>query len=128
MPVTQVKFINDALRIGDKYSLIFLAAPGTPAFTDAEGADVFENRRCGRCFVTNNKGFLPMNLYDAVLIFRETSDQETAMLQPEKLYNIETNMNCIRSKFKKCKQEPRVVALGSKETFDLCSFCDHLKV
>ncbi|XP_060805692.1 uncharacterized protein LOC132902871 [Amyelois transitella] len=125
LPETFYTFVSDEQRIGDKYPLIFLVAPRVPALTDAEGADVFKTRGCGRCFVTNNKGFLPIGLYDAVLVVH-INEQETAFADPDKFYLIESSQKCIKNKFKHCSWEPKITSIASKQTFDLCGFCDHL--
>lgn len=126
-PETIMSFVSDDVRVGDKYALIFVVAPLVPVFTDAEGADVFKPN-CGRCFVTNNRGFLPMSEYDAILVYGERSllSETVAFMDPGKRYLLETTKKCISSKFMKCNWKPKITSFSTKESFDLCSLCASL--
>lgn len=127
-PDATVTFVSEELRVGDKYVVMYLVAPKMPIYSDTEGAEVFTSRRCGRCFITNNKGFLPMSEYDAVLVYGERSllSQTSAFMDPGKRYLIEAHKRCIRNKLKGCVREPRVTSFSSRETFDLCGLCKSL--
>ncbi|KAJ8717553.1 hypothetical protein PYW07_005483 [Mythimna separata] len=127
-PAASVSFVSDELRIGDKYVLMFLVAPHSPLFSDSDGAEVFASRRCGRCFITNNKGMLPMREYDAVLVFGERSllSQTMAVMDPGRRYLLEARKRCLRNKLRRCFREPRLTAFGSRETYDLCGLCRRL--
>lgn len=126
-PDPPVAFVADDFRIGGKYALMFLVAPHTPIFTDAEGADVFTTRRCGNCFITNNKGFLPMTEYDAILVHgkRNLLSETAAFMEPGKRYLIETSERCVRHKLK-CPREPTITSFSTKMSYTLCGLCDEL--
>ncbi|XP_028165987.1 uncharacterized protein LOC114356826 [Ostrinia furnacalis] len=128
-PSTTMTFVSEDLRMEAKYVLIFIVAPLVPVFSDADGANVFKNKNCGKCFVTNNRGFLPMSEYDAILVYGERSllTETAAFMDPGKRYLLETTKKCIGSKFKKCVQEPRITSFSSKESYDLCSLCAYLR-
>lgn len=127
-PETTMTFVSEELRVGAKYALIFIVAPAAPVFSDADGADVFKNKNCGKCFVTNNRGFLPMSEYDAILVYGERNllTETAAFMDPGKRYLLETTKKCLGSKFKKCIREPRITSFSSKESYDLCSLCMNL--
>ncbi|KAG6450965.1 hypothetical protein O3G_MSEX006858 [Manduca sexta] len=120
-PEVTVSFINEDIRVGDKYVLMYLVAPKTAPFTDAEGAEVFDPA-CGKCYITNNRGFLPLKEYDAVLSLEDR--RLSAESFGEKNYIIETTRGCIRNKLKGCVREPRI--RSAEETFNLCGLCKHL--
>ncbi|KAM3959468.1 uncharacterized protein ACR2FA_006539 [Aphomia sociella] len=126
-PETTLTFVNDDMQ-GDKYPLLFLVTPNMPVFTDPEGADVFKSRRCGSCFITNNKGFMPISGYDAVLVYGDRSllSQGTAFMDPGKRYLIESSEDCLKNKLRRCSMEPRIISYSSKESYDLCGLCNHL--
>ncbi|XP_075981444.1 uncharacterized protein LOC142980052 [Anticarsia gemmatalis] len=125
-PEAKITFINDEFRIGDKYVMMFLvgSTSSTPVFGDGDGARVFPTR-CGKCFITDNKGFLPMSEYDAVLVHGERSllTQTSAFMDPGKRYLIESNKRCLRRKFRECVRPPRVTSFTTRERFDLCGLC-----
>lgn len=127
-PETTMTFVNEDISVGGKYALIFVMAPLAPVFSDAEGADVFRTKNCGRCFVTNNRGFLPMSEYDAILVYgkRNLLSETRAFMDPGKRYLVETSDDCIESKFRKCVPEPKITSFSTKESFDLCSLCQSL--
>lgn len=127
-PAASVSFVSDELRIGDKYVFMFLVSPRTPLFSDADGAEVFTSRRCGRCFITNNKGMLPMREYDAVLVFGDRSllSQTMAVMDPGRRYLIEAHKRCVKNKLRGCIREPLVTSFGTRETYDLCGLCRRL--
>lgn len=127
-PETNFAFVSDDLRVGDKYALIYLSSPGTPVFSDAEGAEVFRARRCGLCFITNNRGFLPMSEFDAILFpgDRITLLETAAYMHTGKRFSIETSRKCLINKLRRCSWEPHITSLESSQAFDLCSLCDHL--
>lgn len=127
-PDASVSFVSDELRIGNKYVLMFLVSPNTPVFSDSDGAAVFTSRQCGGCFITNNKGLLPMREYDAVLVFGERSllSQAMAVMDPGKRYLIEAHKRCVRNKLRDCTREPQVTSFSSRETYDLCGLCRRL--
>lgn len=131
-----VTFVSDDMRIGDKYVLLFLVAPKTPVFTDVEGENMFKSRRCGQCFMTNNRGFLPMSEYDGILVYSDknlipkavalsSKPGDSGQMVPDK-YIIETDYNCIRSKFKKCVMEPKITSSSTNKSYDLCGLCDEM--
>lgn len=128
IPEPEVTFVSDEFRIGGKYVLMFLVAPPRPVFSDSDGTDVFATRRCGGCFITNNKGFLPISEYDAVLVFgkRNLLSEAEAAMEPGKRYLIETESKCIKDKFKGCRKEPSITSFGTQESYTLCSLCKHL--
>ncbi|CAG9795996.1 unnamed protein product [Diatraea saccharalis] len=125
-PETQMMFIKEDLRVGNKFVYIFLLArlPESPVFSDADGAEVFKG--CGNCFLTNNRGFLPINEYDAVLIHGDRNLLEDAYMDPAKHYLLETNNKCITSKFKICRRGLKITSFSSKECYGLCSLCKSL--
>ncbi|XP_061720401.1 uncharacterized protein LOC133533669 [Cydia pomonella] len=127
-PDTDFAFVSDDLRVGDKYALIYLVAPRSPVFTDAEGANVFKSRRCGQCFITNNRGFLPMSEYDAILVLGDRSllYETSAFMDPGKRFLIETSRKCVKEKLRGCSWEPRITSFGDNKPYDLCSLCEHL--
>ncbi|XP_026755896.1 uncharacterized protein LOC113515805 [Galleria mellonella] len=127
-PDTTLTFVNDEMQ-GDKYPLLFLVAPNMPVFSDPEGADVFRSRRCGNCFITNNKGFLPISGYDAVLVYGDRSvlSQTAAFMDPGKRYLIESSEDCLRNKLRRCSMEPKITSYSSKESYDLCGLCHLLE-
>lgn len=122
-----VAFVGDDFRVGDRYALMFLVAPHSPVFSDAEGADVFAARRCGNCFITNNKGFLPMTGYDAILVHgkRNLLFETAAFMEPGKRYLIETSGRCLRNKLM-CPREPTITSFSTKLGYTLCSLCNEL--
>lgn len=128
-PTTEVTFIPKDLHVGDKYALIFLAAgPEWPVFSDAEGAEVFRSRGCGPCFITNNKGLLPMSEFDAVLVYGKKAllSEDSAAMDPEKRYLLETYKRCMSSKLTRCVREPRVTSFLNYMVLHLCELCDIL--
>lgn len=128
-PTTEVTFIPKDLHVGDKYALIFLAAgPEWPVFSDAEGAEVFRSRGCGPCFITNNKGLLPMSEFDAVLVYGKKAllSEDSAAMDPEKRYLLETYKRCMSSKLTRCVREPRVTSFLNYMVLHLCELCDML--
>nr|XP_049701060.1 uncharacterized protein LOC126055544 [Helicoverpa armigera] len=127
-PDATVSFVSDELRVGNKYVLMFLLAPQQPVFSDAEGAAVFTSRRCGRCFITNNRGLLPLSEFDAVLVVGERGvlTQAMAHMDPGKWYLMEAVARCLRRRLVGCAREPRLTALGSRQVFDLCGLCSSL--
>ncbi|XP_022817841.1 uncharacterized protein LOC111350464 [Spodoptera litura] len=128
-PTTEVTFISEDLHVGDKYALIFLAAgPEWPVFSDAEGAEVFRSRGCGPCFITNNKGLLPMSEFDAVLVYGKTAllSDSMAAMPPEKRFLLETYKRCMSSKLSRCIREPKVTSFVNFMVFHLCELCDKL--
>lgn len=127
-PDASVSFVSEELRIGNKYVFMFLVSPNTPVFSDSDGAEVFTSRHCGRCFITNNKGMLPMSEYDAVLVFGDRSllTQTMAVMDPGKRYLLEAHKRCVRNKLRGCIREPLVTSFGSRETLDLCGLCRRL--
>ncbi|CAH0401090.1 unnamed protein product [Chilo suppressalis] len=123
-PDTRMMFVRDEMRIGDKFAFVYVAARA-PVFTDTEGAAVFQG--CGNCYLTNNKGFLPISEYDAVLVHGDRSLlMDAAFMDPAKRYLLESSHECITSKFKKCRREPKITSFSSKESYDLCSLCESL--
>ncbi|CAB3244418.1 unnamed protein product [Arctia plantaginis] len=128
-PAVKISFLSEEFRFGDKYVIMFLEAPRTPVFLDTEGADVFSSRQCGKCFITNNIGFLPKSEYDAILVYGEQTllSQTEAFMDPEKRYIIETKPRCLWRKFKGCAHQPKVTSYSTRETFDLCGLCQRLQ-
>lgn len=123
-PEPTVTFVSDDIRVGDKYVFMFLVAPKAPVFTDVEGADVFQSRQCGQCFLTNNRGFLPMTEYDCILVYGDKNLlPKTGSLSNK--YLIESNNKCIRNKFK-CVREPKITSFSSNKSYTLCSLCDEM--
>ncbi|KAH9639017.1 hypothetical protein HF086_003548 [Spodoptera exigua] len=128
-PTTEVTFIHEDLHVGDKYAFIFLAVgPEWPVFSDAEGAQVFKSRGCGPCFMTNNRGLLPMSEFDAVLVYgkRALLSESMAAMDPEKRFLLETYKRCMSSKLTHCIREPRVTSFINFEVLNLCELCDKL--
>ncbi|XP_026739032.1 uncharacterized protein LOC113501916 [Trichoplusia ni] len=127
-PDATVSFVRDELRLGDKYVLMFLLAPDTPPYSDAEGAQVFAARRCGACFLTNNRGFLPLSEYDAVLVLGERAllSHSAAVMDPGKRYLMEARRRCVANKMRECAREPVLTSFSSRQTFDLCGLCAEL--
>lgn len=128
-PEAKITFLSEEFRFGDKYVFMFLDAPRTPVFLDTEGAEVFSSRQCGKCFITNNVGFLPMSEYDAVLVYGEQTllSKTEAFMDPEKRYFIETKPRCLWRKFKGCVHQPKVTSYSTSETLDLCGLCKRLQ-
>ncbi|KAJ2948749.1 hypothetical protein O0L34_g8010 [Tuta absoluta] len=118
-PTPIYNFVSEDMRIGEKYVLIYLIAKG-PIFSDVDGADVFRNRGCGDCFITNNNGFLPTSEYDAVVVH---GDRNT-YVDPSKLYMMRTPKRCLERKLQGC--EPRVTSVATGEHFDLYHLCRQL--
>lgn len=114
-------FISDDMQ-GNKYALIYLVGK-TPAFSDSEGADAFKKRQCGDCFLSNNKGFLPLRDYDAVLIFGD--EDASVFIEPDKRYYLETSEDCLRRKLLGC--DVRVTSYSSRKEYDLCGLCRNLQ-
>lgn len=120
-------FVKEDLRIGDKYVLIYLIS-NTPVFSDAEGSDVFVKRQCGNCFITNNKGFLPLSEYDAVVVHghRRKLAEASAYMDPEKRYLMETRKECLEKKLVGCGTEPKMTSFSTRVVYDLGSLCHYL--
>lgn len=120
-------FVKEDLRIGHKYVLVYLIS-NTPVFTDAEGSDVFVKRQCGNCFITNNKGFLPLSEYDAVVVHghRRKLVEASAYMDPEKRYLMETRTECLEKKLVGCGNEPKITSFSTRDTYDLRSLCRYL--
>lgn len=127
-PEVKFTFISEEFRVGDKYVVMYLVAPTTPVFSDVEAADVFSSRQCGRCVLTNNKGFLPMSEYDAILVYgdKRLLTQTSAYMEPGKRYLIEAKKRCLARKLSGCLHEPTVTSLSTREKFDLCGLCKSL--
>ncbi|KAJ0174381.1 hypothetical protein K1T71_010527 [Dendrolimus kikuchii] len=123
-PEATVTFVSDDIRVGDKYVLLFLVAPKAPVFTDVEGAEVFQSRKCGQCFLTNNRGFLPMSEYDGVLVYGDKYLLTKTGTVSNK-YVIETNNKCIHRKLK-CLREPKITSFSTNQSYTLCSLCDEM--
>ncbi|XP_026321042.1 uncharacterized protein LOC113231085 [Hyposmocoma kahamanoa] len=126
-PEPMYNFVKEDLRIGDKYVLIYLIS-NTRVFSDAEGSDVFVKRHCGNCFITNNKGFLPLSEYDAVVVHGHRSKlaEASAYMDPEKRYLMETRKECLEKKLVGCGNEPKITSFSTRETYDLRSLCHYL--
>ncbi|XP_049877434.1 uncharacterized protein LOC126374736 [Pectinophora gossypiella] len=126
-PKPMYSFVSDDIRVGNKYVLVYLVG-GAPAMSDAEGADVFRGRRCGACFITNNKGFLPLTQYDAVVVAgpRRLLADAAAFMEPEKRYLMEASPLCLQNKLLGCYSEPRLTSFATRDNFDLCGLCRHL--
>ncbi|CAD0202889.1 unnamed protein product [Chrysodeixis includens] len=128
-PDATVSFVRDELRLGDKYVLMFLLAPDAPPYSDVDGAHVFAARRCPACFLTNNRGFLPLSEYDAVLVLGERGllTHSAAVMDPGKHYLLQARRRCVASKLRHCVREPVLTSFSSRETFDLCGLCAALQ-
>ncbi|KAI5637912.1 hypothetical protein NE865_09287 [Phthorimaea operculella] len=118
-PTPIYNFVSEDMRIGDKYVLIYLFARG-PIFSDVDGAEVFRSRGCGNCFITNNKGFLPISEYDAIVVH---GDMKT-YVDPSKQYIMRSPRRCLERKLRGC--EPRMTSVATGEDFDLHNLCRHL--
>lgn len=125
-PQPVINFVDDEVRIGDKYVFMYLVSK-SPVFSDVEGADVFKKRECGMCFITNNKGFMPISEFDAVLVHGEKKllEEQSAFMDPSKRYLIETSQTCLAKKLEKCS--PRITSFSTRYNFELCSLCDYLQ-
>lgn len=120
-------FVKEDLRIGEKYVFIYLIS-NTRVFSDAEGSDVFLKRQCGNCFITNNKGFLPLSAYDAVVVHghRKKLAEGSAYMDPEKRYLMETRKECLEKKLVGCGSEPKITSFSTRDIYDLRSLCHYL--
>lgn len=118
-------FLDENHRV--HYPLLFLSSAAGEPYSDAAAAEVFTSRRCGGCFLTNNKGFMPLADYDAVLVHgnRDLLSETIAFMDPGKRYLIETSLDCISNKLQ-CGKEPKVTSFSSREEYTLCSLCDEL--
>lgn len=129
-PESSFTFVRHDLKVGDKYAFLFLADDRrAPVFSDAEGWDVFKTRRCGNCFLTNNKGFLPLSEYDAILIRGEKNllSKTSAFMDPQKRFLIETSARCVNNKLTKCFTEPKITSFSTSQSYNLCEICEFLQ-
>nr|XP_021203678.1 uncharacterized protein LOC110385187 [Bombyx mori] len=125
IPDAAITFVDEDFSVGDKYVFMFLSVPETRILKESDSVALFERRKCGKCFITNNRGFMPIREYDAVLHLVNASVDEHPVGQ-EKKYVIQTSKKCINNKFRNCVTEPVVLSFISKQYHDLCSLCRYL--
>lgn len=115
-------FIARSLQLGEKYVFMYVESDALPMMSDADAARVFAG--CGRCVLTNNRGFLPMSEYDALLTHGRREPRSA--LEPSKCYMLRATDNCIRNKLVECRAEHEVTSCATNKSYQLCELCHYL--
>lgn len=94
--------------------------------------------------MTNNRGFIPVDYYDAVLYFHEDlvkpSKNSSVILEPsdkfsDKTYAVTASRICLSDKLMFCEKEPKIDRIKlsvsgnfvtENNNYNMCSFCDSL--
>ncbi|GBP25909.1 hypothetical protein EVAR_81794_1 [Eumeta japonica] len=112
VPGARVRFVGAEAR-GERLPRVLLTVGGEP-LSDAEGVAL-----CEGCFVTNNRGFLPSAMFDAVV---GSDGGEGA-----RRYDVVSGAACLRRKLRRCAAPPLLAPAAGGAPLTLCALCAALR-